>query len=79
MSGTTYAEAGREVSEVEMVMDEQDPALRALAAWRADIDSERFPEMVTVDTAVAVVTAAGRRRGCRPGAWFWRQRRSISA
>jgi len=61
-----------------MVMNEQDPLARVLAAWRADIDSVDFPEMSEVDAAITVVAEA-RRRACRCGARFWRQRRPISA
>jgi hypothetical protein len=43
-----------------MTMDEQDPLARVLAAWRADIDSVSFPDLLTAGAAVAVVAAAGR-------------------
>lgn len=64
----------------EVQMHEQDVVTRALVEWRADIDSVRFPDLLCVEAAVAVVVAA-RRRGCRgTGQFWWRQRRrSISA
>ncbi|WP_255355315.1 hypothetical protein [Amycolatopsis sp. MJM2582] len=33
-----------------------------MAAWRADVDRVPYPTLVSVDAAVAVITAAGRER-----------------
>ncbi|HXV93354.1 MAG TPA: anti-sigma-D factor RsdA [Pseudonocardia sp.] len=45
--------------------DAEDRVAAMLAAWKAEVDSEPIPELVDLETAVATVTAASRRRPSR--------------